>query len=526
MSVSLVPINNESWPGLPWAGTAGNPAGGYNALFAGAHFNAGILYAIAYKRSGSSTVTGAEIWKSSDAGSTWTVLAMEPGNVTPAEWNGTFTYCWNDTSNIITFFLNHTGRLVDFNAATNTWGLPYGGNWVGAVGFPKITRLSDGRIMGFYTGSNTAVQYNLCWAVANTSGSGLWDSQDHALTSGGTSVAVWGPQSVAVDAANRCHLIYARNQSPYIYSYLNIDSSYTVSASQAVPGSNSQGGNIIVGGDGNLYYSFLYPGTDYTVDVWVATSLTAPVWTHEVVVDYGTGSTFPAWSFLAWVNSALTVFWVKTVGGSPPHESVWYSTRTAGAWSAPALEVDFSVTSPPSPINDQGNGYWNLEGVSAGAVASGPNGFGVVVAVDVGLPDASTGLMAFYVSGTSTPPPPTLSLACPTGAATVGTPYSGALVVSGGTAPYTFALTSGPLPPGLSLNTSTGMISGTPTTAGSYPYAVKVTDSSGVVATATVSCSIAVSKPAVPTNPSNVEFILRRVYVSMVPNKRVPVRGR
>jgi len=61
------------------------------------------------------------------------------------------------------------------------------------------------------------------------------------------------------------------------------------------------------------------------------------------------------------------------------------------------------------------------------------------------------------------------------------TPHS--IQVQGGTSPYTFAVyedasaLNGPLPPGLSLNSSTGEISGTPTTPGVYWFKVRVTDS-------------------------------------------------
>lgn len=61
---------------------------------------------------------------------------------------------------------------------------------------------------------------------------------------------------------------------------------------------------------------------------------------------------------------------------------------------------------------------------------------------------------------------------------TVGTAYAGFTVkATGGTSPYTFAVTSGTLPAGLSLNASTGAISGTPTTAGtSSSIVITVTD--------------------------------------------------
>lgn len=61
---------------------------------------------------------------------------------------------------------------------------------------------------------------------------------------------------------------------------------------------------------------------------------------------------------------------------------------------------------------------------------------------------------------------------------TVRTAYAGFTVkATGGTSPYTFAVTSGTLPAGLSLNASTGAISGTPTTAGtSSSIVITVTD--------------------------------------------------
>lgn len=120
------------------------------------------------------------------------------------------------------------------------------------------------------------------------------------------------------------------------------------------------------------------------------------------------------------------------------------------------------------------------------------------------------------------PPPPALTVSPPP-TATTGTAYSGSVTVSGGTAPYTYAITSGPLPPGLSLNSSTGAITGTPTAPGSYPYTVTVTDSFGM--TGSASYSIMVKKAAGPSNPADVEFILRRMYVYLRPHERMPVRG-
>src|SRR5579862_7961688 len=76
-----------------------------------------------------------------------------------------------------------------------------------------------------------------------------------------------------------------------------------------------------------------------------------------------------------------------------------------------------------------------------------------------------------------------LSVSCtPTSGPTqVGVPYSATCTASDGIAPYTWSISAGSLPNGLTLtpsgDTTTATISGTPTTTGSYSYTVQVTDS-------------------------------------------------
>jgi hypothetical protein len=76
----------------------------------------------------------------------------------------------------------------------------------------------------------------------------------------------------------------------------------------------------------------------------------------------------------------------------------------------------------------------------------------------------------------------------------VNTPgYNQTLTASGGTGTYTFFLTSGSLPPGLSLAAQTGNISGTPTMVGVFDFTAEVTDSAGV-SSAPVSFSISINQ--------------------------------
>jgi len=79
-----------------------------------------------------------------------------------------------------------------------------------------------------------------------------------------------------------------------------------------------------------------------------------------------------------------------------------------------------------------------------------------------------------YTLPTFTSIPP-VTLSCPASTATHGVAYSSAILASGGVAPYTFAV--GPaLPAGLSLNTASGAVTGTPATAGTFSFGVQAVD--------------------------------------------------
>jgi hypothetical protein len=75
--------------------------------------------------------------------------------------------------------------------------------------------------------------------------------------------------------------------------------------------------------------------------------------------------------------------------------------------------------------------------------------------------------------------PPLIILGTPPATGAVGTPYSFIPTTFGGRAPYTFKQT-GALPPGLSFDPATGILSATPTEGGTYPnITISVTDKAG-----------------------------------------------
>jgi Putative Ig domain len=78
-------------------------------------------------------------------------------------------------------------------------------------------------------------------------------------------------------------------------------------------------------------------------------------------------------------------------------------------------------------------------------------------------------------------------------AATVGTSYSLSLssiiTIAGGVGPYTWSIISGSLPPGLTMSTS-GNITGTPTTQGTFNFTVQVVNPLGNVGSVNLGVSL------------------------------------
>jgi hypothetical protein len=86
---------------------------------------------------------------------------------------------------------------------------------------------------------------------------------------------------------------------------------------------------------------------------------------------------------------------------------------------------------------------------------------------------------------------------------TVGSAYSATLAASGGTSPYTWSISAGQLPPGLSLASTTGVISGSPSSAGSYSFTAMVTDSASSHNTASQAYTLTIGSTTLVTDNFN-----------------------
>lgn len=187
------------------------------------------------------------------------------------------------------------------------------------------------------------------------------------------------------------------------------------------------------------------------------------------------------------------------------------SVTTASPLPAGTVNAAYSPQSPVTLAATGGTGTlkWSsstlptgLSISSAGVISGSPTATGTTSSISITATDinGATGSKSFSLTVNQAP---TLG-GGPLPLATVALAYTSsgasALTVSNGTAPFTWSATPSTLPPGLSINSGTGVISGTPTTATGSPFSVAVTVKDVNNATASMSFPITVD-PAITITP-------------------------
>src|SRR4029077_14872814 len=140
---------------------------------------------------------------------------------------------------------------------------------------------------------------------------------------------------------------------------------------------------------------------------------------------------------------------------------------------------------------------------STGVISGTPTAAGTV-SFTVRVTDAAnnTGTKALSIAVAAAAQPPTITTTSLPGG-TAGTAYSTTLQASGGTTPYSWSVSAGTLPAGLSLVASTGVVSGTATTAGTVSFTVQVKDAANNTGTKALSIALAAAaQPPTVTSTS------------------------
>jgi len=161
-----------------------------------------------------------------------------------------------------------------------------------------------------------------------------------------------------------------------------------------------------------------------------------------------------------------------------------------------ATSCSFAFTPVASPTKVLLTGMQASTSFSVTVTDGGGGSKNVTVATGSGYTSTANGALSFdVVSGPAPLQITTTSLP----ADTINIAYNQTLTATGGTSPYTWAISSGSLPTGLSLVASTGAITGTATAAGTSSFTARVTDN--VSATATQALSIVINPaPGITTS--------------------------
>ena len=184
-------------------------------------------------------------------------------------------------------------------------------------------------------------------------------------------------------------------------------------------------------------------------------------------------------------NGTGTATLTLTINPPPP---VITSPGTATGTVGVAFSYQITATNNPTSFNATGLPGGLTVNTTTGLISGTPTTAGTYPVTISASNSGGTGTATLVIT-INTPPPVITSPGTATG--TVGVAFSYQITATNN--PTSYGASS--LPPGLTVNTATGLISGTPTTAGTYPVTITATNSRG---TGTSTLVITINNP-VPT---------------------------
>jgi hypothetical protein len=196
----------------------------------------------------------------------------------------------------------------------------------------------------------------------------------------------------------------------------------------------------------------------------------------------------PNKSYIARLQTASTsgglIQWeaiAATGSGAAIHAPSIISPLNAGAVAGVAFVYTILATNTPTSYSATGLPAGLTLNTSTGAITGTVAASGTAVATITATNASGSGKSPLTITTTASAVAPTITSA-PTINAKVGTLVN-AFLSATGTSPIVWAVTSGQLPVGLSLNTSTGAITGTPTTEGTASFTVRASNGTAPNAT-------------------------------------------
>ncbi len=191
-------------------------------------------------------------------------------------------------------------------------------------------------------------------------------------------------------------------------------------------------------------------------------------------------------------------------------QTISVNAGPAVAFAPPNGEVGAAYTAQPTASGGTGPYTWILSAgtlpaglsinASTGAITGTPTTAGAS-SVTVQAKDANNGT-ATQAATITIVPTPTLTGTLSAGELTA--PYSSGFTLNDGIGPFVWSIdiSSGTLPPGLSISTSTGLITGTPTAAGGFPITVQLTDANNFTTTRSGTITVTAGPAVAFTPPS------------------------
>jgi hypothetical protein len=318
-------------------------------------------------------------------------------------------------------------------------------------------------------------------------------SKNGAVMSGATSSSYSTPPTTSLDSGAQFTVVVSNTAG----TVTSAAATLTVNAAPVAPTITAQPANQTVTAGQTASFTAVATGTAPLSYQWQKNSVniagaTAASYTTPATTMSDSGSTFRV-VVSNTAGAATSATATLTVNAVAPSITTQPISQTVTAGQTASFSVAATGTAPLSY-------QWNRSGVAisgatsatytTAATTSSDNGaqFTVVVTNTAGSVTSSAATLTvnaqpLQIATTSLP------------AGHVQTAYSSTLQATGGAQPYTWSVSSGLLPNGLTLSPSTGTISGNPTLVGVFNLVIQVNDSGGASASNAFTISIAAQGP-------------------------------